>query len=30
LLVSIIYVMFMLNSHKHIYDITNLFIVAIF
>ena len=30
LLVSIIYMLFMLRSHKHIYDVTNLLIIAIF
>ena len=29
-LVSIIYMLFMLRSHKHIYDVTNLLIIAIF
>ena len=30
LLVSIIYMIFMLRSHKHIHDVTNLLIIAIF
>ena len=30
LLVSIIYMVFTLSSHKHIYDVTNLLIIAIF
>ena len=30
LLVSIIHMLFMLRSHKHIHDLTNLLIIAIF
>ena len=30
LLVTIIYMIFMLRSHKHIHDVTNLLIIAIF
>ena len=30
LLVSIIYMVFMLRSHKHIHDVTNLLVIAIF
>jgi hypothetical protein len=30
LLVSITYMVFMLRSHKHIHDVTNLFVIAIF